>query len=469
MNRFSLLSIVILSCVHVALFISTTTRARAQSVTKTVSSQEAWQDTGVDVNAGETISISASGVITFDSAGHTSTPDGLLTFATVNPDGTCNYLLCGPTIPTHSLVSRIGSSSLTDFTTGFFVGSNFSAPAPTSGRLFLGFNDGFVKPDRTGLDSGAVQDNSGSFSATITTKPLVAYYALGDSVASGRGLPGDDGTECRRSPAAYPLLVESALSDLNVTYIDIVGGRACSGRTSDHLNDQVKAVLEDLSIRKQANPTLRALVTITIGANDFQWSNLNELRKHICDPTHPFNKWVKDKTSGVGKKPGVEGNLKLAFQQLVSRDNVFVIVTDYHNPFNRDSNVLRLFTNLLSPYYQPACPRQGFFFASDLYPRTETVVQALNDTLAAVVAEFPPYAGLATVHQKFLGPPRRESAAPTCGLDLFGPTEFTTWVQSVGNFFDLLEGRFLDCFHPNVSGAQAFSKAVEEIARQLLR
>jgi pimeloyl-ACP methyl ester carboxylesterase len=34
--------------------------------------------------------------------------------------------------------------------------------------LFLGFNDGFVTCDRSGLDGGGVGDNNGSFSATIT-------------------------------------------------------------------------------------------------------------------------------------------------------------------------------------------------------------------------------------------------------------------------------------------------------------
>src|SRR5204862_42283 len=38
----------------------------------------------------------------------------------------------------------------------------------SSGRLFLGFNDGFVMCNRSGLDIGGVGDNSGSFSANIT-------------------------------------------------------------------------------------------------------------------------------------------------------------------------------------------------------------------------------------------------------------------------------------------------------------
>jgi len=65
-----------------------------------------------------------------------------------------------------SLVGRIGSPALTDFTNGFFVGPSFTATATSTGRLFLGMN-GFVLIDRSGLPEGIV-NNSGSFSTTIT-------------------------------------------------------------------------------------------------------------------------------------------------------------------------------------------------------------------------------------------------------------------------------------------------------------
>lgn len=136
--------------------------------TVSVSGQTAWQDTGCDVATGDRISISASGSIRFDSSGSTASPNGSGRGSATAGSGGCNFLLCGASIPQHSLVGRSGSSSLQDFTTGFFAGSSFATTSGSSGRLYLGFNDGFVRPDRSGLDSGGVGDNSGSFSATIT-------------------------------------------------------------------------------------------------------------------------------------------------------------------------------------------------------------------------------------------------------------------------------------------------------------
>lgn len=136
--------------------------------TVSVSSQAAWQDSGCDVTSGDRISISASGTIRFDSAGATASPNGSGRGAATAGPGGCTFLLCGSSIPQHSLVGRIGSNSLQNSTAGFFVGSSFSTTSSSTGRLYLGFNDGFVRPDRSGLDSGGVGDNSGTFSATIT-------------------------------------------------------------------------------------------------------------------------------------------------------------------------------------------------------------------------------------------------------------------------------------------------------------
>lgn len=128
----------------------------------TVSSKVAWTDTGLDVQAGDLISITASGTVIFDSAGESATPDG-------RPDRGngcgCNHLVfCA--VP-QSLVGWIGDASSLTEPGGFFVGSVFDGVASTSGKLFLGFNDGFVKCDRSGLDVGGVGDNSGSFTAEV--------------------------------------------------------------------------------------------------------------------------------------------------------------------------------------------------------------------------------------------------------------------------------------------------------------
>lgn len=136
------------------------------SVTVDVSSQVAWTDTGLDVKAGDFLIITASGVITLDTDGKQSTPEGRQDLGGASSG--CNYLVFD-TVP-HALVGQIGASSSLSGS-GFYVGANFSAPVNSSGRLFLGFNDGFVKCNRSGLDSGGVGDNSGSFSAKVIVIP----------------------------------------------------------------------------------------------------------------------------------------------------------------------------------------------------------------------------------------------------------------------------------------------------------
>ncbi len=141
---------------------ATATPTVATTTTFSVSSNIGWQDTGLDVVAGDLLEITASSSIRFDSAGRMADPDG-------QPDGDavpCSNGLV-PAVFCHTLVGRIGSSgSLADLS-GFLVGSSFSQITTGSGRLFLGFNDGFVKTDRSGLDSGGVGDNSGSYTAQI--------------------------------------------------------------------------------------------------------------------------------------------------------------------------------------------------------------------------------------------------------------------------------------------------------------
>ncbi|MBI4454770.1 MAG: alpha/beta fold hydrolase [Acidobacteria bacterium] len=152
-------------------FLLVTRTASAQSVTISVSSKAAWTDSGLVVQAGDLITISGSGSIQYDSAGSTVGPDGFDTTSSA-----CNYLITASPVRTHSLVGNIANASSLDGK-GFFVGSNFQGTVPIAnttsptGKLFLGFNDGFVRCDRSGLDSGGVADNSGSFTATITVVP----------------------------------------------------------------------------------------------------------------------------------------------------------------------------------------------------------------------------------------------------------------------------------------------------------
>ena len=134
-----------------------------------VSSTEGWQDTGLLIEKGDTIEITASGIIRADYSGVLATPDGIPVGEkrTVGEGWTCTYLICGEDIKAKTLVGRIGNPDLNDYSSGFFVGSVFEMISPKSGELFLGFNDGLVAPDRSSLYQDAIADNSGSFTAVI--------------------------------------------------------------------------------------------------------------------------------------------------------------------------------------------------------------------------------------------------------------------------------------------------------------
>lgn len=333
---------------------------------------------------------------------------------------------------------------------------------PLTGTWNPGLNMTFARSHHTAnlLPNGSVLVAGGFFNNNplnsaevyVSAAINVAYYGLGDSVASGYGLLGDDQSKCHRSLEAYPKLVASALmQDFSVIDRSDI---ACSGTTSKGIKSQVDQALGNLLGLRQAD-LVTGLVSITVGANDFGWSSLSELGRHLCSPDGHFNAWVRRITAGVRR------SLLDQIERLVTEENVFVVVTDYHNPFNTASNVLGLFY-LPFPgniFFQKSCfrnPERIF----QLYSRTEFAIHALNSTLEAIVTTFPNgRVRMASIHASFHG---RESPRETCGAN--SPDIEDTWVQFP--FGPITTGD--DCFHPNATGAQRFANAVEAVARELL-
>ncbi|MGI8984205.1 MAG: hypothetical protein ACR2HM_06695 [Acidimicrobiales bacterium] len=120
----------------------------ASTVTETVTvdAKRSFTDTGVDVAAGDRVTIGATGIIFHDSSGSTG-PNGvaerrdLSQFNVIESD---NHA---------ALIGRIGETG-----SPFAVGTDFSSASLAPGRLFLGVND-------VGVDN-----NSGAFSATVTVR-----------------------------------------------------------------------------------------------------------------------------------------------------------------------------------------------------------------------------------------------------------------------------------------------------------
>ena len=125
------------------------------SISINVPAADAWTDTGIYLNTGDVVDISASGtwrgdVNEFNNCG----PAGM---GTQSPDGWVpNAAWC-------ALVGEINGGNY------FYVGSSISYTSPFSGELCLGIND----------DAGTknYSDNSGSLQATISV-PEPATLAL---------------------------------------------------------------------------------------------------------------------------------------------------------------------------------------------------------------------------------------------------------------------------------------------------
>ena len=144
-----------------------------QNLTMSVPSTQPWTDTGLDVAAGDIITITVTGEVKYGDPANENTagPDGIgLPSGCATPVDNSVY---------NAVVGNIATSDPTNNLDGkgFTVGSSFQGQVPISntttptGRLYLGYNDGGIicsNGVRTGINWYAFSgDNSGSFTATI--------------------------------------------------------------------------------------------------------------------------------------------------------------------------------------------------------------------------------------------------------------------------------------------------------------
>ena len=152
-----------------------------------------WVDTGMDVNAGDKLHITAQGTVNMGK-------DTSIT-AEGQARGWVDTLraLMVPSAGRGALVGRIGNSNAA---TPFFVGADGTVQAPIDGRLYLAINqdktqspDGKyeVKIDR--IAASAATANAAAASASYNFKPLFAEldqklpYRVSDAASGGN--PGD--------------------------------------------------------------------------------------------------------------------------------------------------------------------------------------------------------------------------------------------------------------------------------------
>lgn len=130
----------------------TMTRA---ATTVSVPSRQAWTPTGVVLRTGERFVVAGSGYISWRPRRKGVSPQGLPFENSVCASAQYSgRLFTAPGLTCWSLIGRIGNTNVP-----FFVGRKFRLISPTSGQLYLGFND------------DAYGDNSGRFVARVTVFP----------------------------------------------------------------------------------------------------------------------------------------------------------------------------------------------------------------------------------------------------------------------------------------------------------
>jgi hypothetical protein len=161
----------ILTTIISAVFLALTTFSSNAQITYhlSISSTSPWTDTGISVYAGALLSIQATGTVSYfgDNTQAVTGPGG------TNYDGTQFFPeSVYPNTTVVSLIGKIGGTTTIGTGTALpgglpgngvgYVGSSYSEVVPTTGELFLGFND----------QVGSFGDNSGSFQVSVTVAPV---------------------------------------------------------------------------------------------------------------------------------------------------------------------------------------------------------------------------------------------------------------------------------------------------------
>ena len=161
--------------------------------------------------------------------------------------------------------------------------------------------------------AAAVSGSSGrgdTTSVAAAAKEPLDYFALGDSIAAGHGLM-DDETPCRRSALSYPYKVLDTLwSKYTVSFptnpnLKTNHFLACSGATAAEPSKAALAENRHKWLHNQfvdMMPLIRddrlTLVSITIGANDFEWLDIPPVMSHLWEPDDRYKGWVGDVVRG---------------------------------------------------------------------------------------------------------------------------------------------------------------------------
>ncbi len=247
--------------------------------------------------------------------------------------------------------------------------------------------------------------------APVATTPAApahtnAYVGLGDSVAAGLGLPTwttatSDDKSCGRSPYSYVFEVGRQLKRPHAPY-------ACSGATTASLSNQLGVAY---------NQGIPAVISVTIGANDLNWSK-------IIQSCYVGNCQAYDINTNIG---AMQKNLLAFMQQVQDRSAGStpprVILTGYYNPLS-----------------QQCVTATGGKLAADEITWLTGAATALNTTIESVAKTYGSFARFAPVDY---------TGHDACSA--------TPWVLGLTDPVAPL--------HPNAAGQQAIATSVVKAAQ----
>jgi lysophospholipase L1-like esterase len=237
--------------------------------------------------------------------------------------------------------------------------------------------------------------------ALATAASAATYTALGDSYSSGVGTRSfyNDGSECKRSPLAYPAKV-AADRKLTLTFA------ACSGaKTGDVLSKQLGSLNGST-----------AYVTISIGGNDAGFSNVIT----ECALPWPFTCWGGIEKAETFMRNSLPALLDNVYNQIHGNaPKAEVIVVGYPRLFNgvECNGLARISSGEQSSLNEAA------------------------NIMAAVIGARASAHGL-----KFVDPRSAFSSHEICSS--------SEWLNGLSNPVS-------ESYHPNVSGQQDYTSEVE--------
>lgn len=218
-----------------------------------------------------------------------------------------------------------------------------------------------------------------SVSTPTRANTTIRYYALGDSVAAGLGLtssPSATSTDklCGRSPEAYPAIVAA---DLNLTLANL----ACSGAVAANLSgsQNVDGTNVPAQLKKVFAEGTPELITITVGANDADWSDF--LMKCFAGTCNT----AADTKSARADLAKLSHDLNTDLQIIQKRGS---------------ADWSRTPTTVVTGYYEPISEQCGVTSGNMAWLNHETAV--LNATLEKVTQHFS-FVRFAPVEDRFVG------------------------------------------------------------------